>query len=52
MKLFNIQQGPEIGILKKSIKNAILDGKIQNNKQEALEYIIKIAKELNLNPIK
>ena len=52
MKLFNIQQGPDIGILKKSIKNAILDGKIQNNKQEALEYIIKKAKELNLKPVK
>ena len=50
MKLFNIEQGREIGILKNSIKNAILDGKIKNNKEEALKFIIKTAKNLNLDP--
>ena len=48
MKLFNIKAGREIGILKNSIKDAILDGKIKNNKQEALKFIFKKAKELRL----
>ena len=49
MQLFNIKAGKEIGILKKSIKDAILDGKIENNRNEALKFIYKKAKELNLN---
>ena len=49
MQLFNIKAGKEIGILKKSIKDAILDGKIENNRDEALKFIHKKAKELNLN---
>ena len=48
MKLFNIKAGREIGILKNSIKDAILDGKIKNDKQEALKFIFKKAKELRL----
>ncbi|MDG1284166.1 MAG: HD domain-containing protein [Flavobacteriales bacterium] len=49
MQLFNIKAGKEIGILKKSIKDAILDGKIENNRDDALKFIYKKAKELNLN---
>jgi len=51
MKLFNIQAGKKIGILKNAIKEAILDGKIKNNKKEALEFIVKKAKTLNLHPV-
>ena len=49
MNIFNIQKGRKIGLLKSAIKNAILDGKINNNKEEALKYMIKIAKEMNLH---
>ena len=52
MEIFNIKQGREIGILKNSIKNAILDGKIKNNKKDALKFIIKTAKNLNIYPNK
>ena len=51
MRLFNLQTGKEIGILKSSIKIAILDGKIKNNKKEALEFIIKEAAKLNIDPV-
>ncbi len=51
MKLFNIPKGKKIGVLKNAIKNAILDGKIKNNKKEALKFIIKEAKNLNLHPV-
>ena len=43
--------GKEIGILKNAIKNAILDGTIKNEKEEALVFIISKAKELNLTPV-
>ena len=52
MNLFSIEAGREIGILKNAIKDAILDGTVKNDKDEALAFIIKKAKELNLQPLK
>ena len=52
MQLFNLKEGKEIGILKTAIKDAILDGEVKNNKEDALMFIIKKAKELNLTPVK
>ena len=52
MDLFSIKAGQEIGILKNAIKNAILEGTVKNNKEEALAFIIKKAKEINLHPVK
>jgi len=51
MQIFNIPACKEIGILKNVIKNAILDGKLKNTKQDALKFLIKEAKKLNLSPI-
>ena len=52
MDLFSIEAGREIGILKNAIKDAILEGIVKNDKEEALAFIIKKAKELNLQPTK
>tara|TARA_B100001758_G_C18406068_1_gene612193 strand:- start:1423 stop:2850 length:1428 start_codon:yes stop_codon:yes gene_type:complete len=52
MKLFNLNAGREIGILKNAIKDAILDGNLKNNKKDALQFIIQKAKELKLAPVK
>ena len=52
MQIFNINAGKKIGILKNAIKNAILDGKVKNNREDALKFIIEKGKELNLNPNK
>ena len=52
MQLFNMKAGREIGILKNSIKDAILDGKIKNIKEEAISFVIEKAKELNIKTIK
>ena len=49
MKIFNIIAGKEVGILKNSLKDAILDGKVKNNKKDALKFMIEKAKEINLN---
>jgi tRNA nucleotidyltransferase/poly(A) polymerase len=49
MEIFNIKAGKKVGILKNSLKNAILDGIVKNEKKEALLFMKEKAKELNLN---
>ncbi len=51
IKTFNIKPSREIGIIKDSITNAILDGKINNNFDEAFSYMIIEAKKLGLKQI-
>ena len=46
MKAFNIQPCRAIGDIKNAIREAILDGAIENNHQAAYELMIKIGKEL------
>ena len=48
METFNLQPGREIGIIKNEIKEAILDGKIRNNREEAYEFMLEAGKKLNL----
>lgn len=48
MTLFGIGAGREIGILKSSLKDAILDGIIKNDYAEALEFIKEKGKEIGL----
>ena len=48
MQIFNISSGKEIGQLKKLIKDAILDGVVENNKEDALTFLTDKAKELNI----
>lgn len=42
---FNLKPGRVIGEIKEEIKEAILEGKIKNNKEEARKYMMKVAKE-------
>ena len=42
MKLCDLQEGKKIGELKKAIEEAILDGKIDNNHGDALNYLYQI----------
>lgn len=48
MDTFNIGPCNEIGIIKKRIKEAILDGDIQNEYEEAYALMLKIGKEIGL----
>ncbi|MFT3920806.1 CCA tRNA nucleotidyltransferase [Cloacibacterium sp.] len=48
MELFNLKPGREIGILKEKVKEAILEGIIANDKDEARNFVIKEAKLLGL----
>ncbi|MEJ5106347.1 CCA tRNA nucleotidyltransferase [Chryseobacterium sp. MYb328] len=48
MQMFNLQPGREIGILKEKVKEAILEGEIPNEKEEATKFVIAEAEKLGL----
>ena len=48
MELFHLPAGREIGELKAAIKDAILDGKIPNEREAAYDYLMEIAREKGL----
>ncbi len=48
MKTFNIPPSKPVGIIKGLIREAILDGKISNNRDEALKLMGEAGKELGL----
>lgn len=48
MEMFNLQPGREIGILKEKVKEAILEGEIPNEKEEATKFVIAEAEKLGL----
>ena len=50
MRVIGLEPCQEVGQLKEKIKNAILDGVIGNNHEEAYEYMLVKAKEMNLIP--
>ncbi len=51
MQTFGIAGGPVIGKIKNAIKNAILDGVIHNDYDEARQLMFKLAAEQGLNPV-
>lgn len=50
MEVFDLQPGKEIGILKEAIKEAILEGEISNDYEEAKAYMFEKAKSMGLKP--
>ncbi|NOQ92403.1 MAG: HD domain-containing protein [Flavobacteriaceae bacterium] len=48
MKTFNLKPCREIGTLKEAIKEAILDGKIANNYDEAYAFMLEKARQIGL----
>ncbi len=48
IKTFNLKPGREIGTLKEAIKEAILEGYIANDYDEAFDYMLKKGKEMGL----
>jgi hypothetical protein len=51
MKLFGLRPGREVGELKNAIREAILDGEIGNNYDDAYDLLLKKAAEMNIKPV-
>lgn len=51
IKMFNLPPSRIIGDLKERIKEAILEGEIRNNREEALALLMRIAREKGLEPV-
>lgn len=52
METFGIGPSAEIGIIKSNIKEAILEGQIENSTEQAFDLMLKLGEELGLNRIK
>lgn len=50
MEIFSIPPSKEVGILKTKIREAILDGVIPNEKEDAFNFLITEAKKMGLSP--
>jgi putative nucleotidyltransferase with HDIG domain len=50
MKTFGIGPSREVGLIKTEIREAILEGKISNNPEEAYTFMVNIAATLGLTP--
>ncbi len=52
MELFGLSPSREVGMIKDAIKDAILDGVIHNNYDEAYAFMLEKAASLGLKPVK
>ena len=52
MATFGLQPTREVGVIKNAIKDAILDGVIENDYEQARQYMLKVAAENGLTPVK
>ena len=48
MDYFSLPACREIGVLKAAIKDAILDGKIENDRQQAWNFMLNTANEMGI----
>ncbi len=48
MNHFNLQPGRQVGVIKDAIREAILDGKVENNYEKAFEYMVKMGEEIGV----
>lgn len=48
MQMFNLQPGKDVGILKKILKDAILDGKVQNERDQLTALLLQSAEQMGL----
>ncbi|WP_431292374.1 CCA tRNA nucleotidyltransferase [Pedobacter sp. P26] len=51
METFGLNAGKEVGIIKNAIREAILEGEITNDYQEAFNFMLNQAKQMGLNPV-
>ncbi len=52
MEYFGIGPSLQVGLIKDAIREAVLEGTIPNQREAALNYMIKTGKEMGLTPVK
>jgi len=52
METFGLGAGKEVGLIKNAIREAILEGEITNDYNEAFNFMLNQAKQMGLNPVK
>jgi putative nucleotidyltransferase with HDIG domain len=50
MQTFGIKPSREVGVIKNAIKEAILDGEINNSHEEAKKFMLELGEKLSLKP--
>jgi len=50
MEIFDLKPSKVVGEIKNAIKEAILEGEIENNRESALKYMFELGKKLYLTP--
>jgi len=51
MVTFGLEAGKEVGLIKNAIREAILEGEITNDYQEAFNFMLNLAKQMGINPV-
>jgi poly(A) polymerase len=51
MKVFNLKPCKEVGVIKNAIREAILEGNIENNYDKAYGFMIDEGKKMGLVPV-
>ena len=51
MQMFGLKPGPEVGALKQSLKNAILDDGLPNEHDAEIDFLLERAKQMGRTPV-
>ena len=51
MDTFGLKPGREVGIIKNAMKEAMLEGQIDNSYEAAYQFMVEEAAKLNLQPV-
>ena len=50
MQIFNLKPSREVGTLKQTLKDAVLDNKVENSREPLMQLLLKKAKSMGLEP--
>lgn len=51
MKAFDLKPGKTVGTIKEELKEAVLEGKVQNNYDDLYQYMLELGKREGLTPV-
>jgi hypothetical protein len=51
MQLFGLKPSREVGTLKQTLKDAVLDNKVENERESLMQLLIEKARQMGLAPV-